>query len=55
MGSEYAVALSEEKIGLIHRKKQEKELITATDNYNVDIDLQEGVSVPFEIYLPIGS
>ena len=54
VGSEYAVALSEEKIGLIRRKKQEREMTTATDKYSIDIDLQEGVSVPFEIYLPTG-
>jgi Arrestin (or S-antigen), N-terminal domain/Arrestin (or S-antigen), C-terminal domain len=51
-GKEYGIGLSEEAIGLIHRKKQEKEVLNTIETYSSDIESTNDKMIPFEINIP---
>lgn len=51
-GIERGTGLSEEKIGLIHRKKQEKEVSNTIEKYSTDIEWNKAKTIQFEIYIP---
>lgn len=54
-GTEYAIGLTEETIGLVHRRKQPQEMTTNIDEYKANLELKEGdSSICFEIDIPKG-